>query len=161
MLTLSGRSREAAESIEDIKRKAQDLAKQSLENLNRQIAASGDAADRTREKFERLQAAAERLDDAEKARRLAELRANPDLSDEQRAKAEADIRRSYSNRADARQVQKLDEEVRIADSQAKAADTAAARPELEYRDRIRDRERLERQEQEARGWKNYAGSGLS
>lgn len=146
MLTLAGRSREASASLEEVKRSAQELAKQKLETLNQQIVLAGKNADDTRQKFEQLQAAAERLDNAEQAAALAEIRADTSLSDAEKARRETAVRREFANRADARARARLDANVEIEESKVGAARQAAREPEANFRDSFARRQRLEAQE---------------
>lgn len=105
---------DTGESAKDLKKRMEEAHKEAtllgqadLKNITAGTQALGREIDNDTAKFKLLEAAKERVDNAEKAAALAVNRANPKISEEDRVKNEANITAEFQRRENQRRIETL------------------------------------------------------
>lgn len=124
-LGLVDKFKPATKSIEDLKKEtdaaaasAKSLADAKLTALKSTLETVTKAAGAARDEFALLQAAKDRLENAKLAANLEELKIKPGITEEQRTKEEARLRREADREKRRGEVQKLEKEASIAGDEA-------------------------------------------
>jgi hypothetical protein len=133
---------QAKKKIEDATKASEQLAKTNLDSLQRQLTSAAEGADELRKKFEAAQSAKERLDNAEKAARLAGVRADTTLSEVDKVKQESAINEEFRQRDQKRKIDALTNQVKLTDQSASSAREAANQPNRDFADALESRKKL-------------------
>lgn len=112
-----------AKETRDATDSAEELGQVKLESLKERFDEVESSAKRARKEFDATLAALERMDNAEKAKLLAENRSRPGLTDKQRETNEASINKIFADRERARKIIPFEQAVNQADESVATATT--------------------------------------
>lgn len=141
---------ELAKEIDIAKTSAENLGKSNLDALQAGLKGAADAAAFARKEFDRALEAKDKLDSREKAAQLAELRANPKLTDAEKTVGALNIERKFADATDQRELQKVQRDVEDKRRVAEAAQQLGQQPNDEVKRALAERSAIQDKQLRAR-----------
>ncbi len=130
-------------SVEEATKKAAEeadkLAKTRMDTLTRELGVAAQATDELTKEFERALNAKERLDNAEQAALLAELRNNTSLTEVEKAKKESAIKEDFRQRANARKIEAAKDKIDVDKVSLGFANEAGLQPQRNLEEALQTR----------------------